>query len=711
MGRGWNPYGFQLHRMFRFVVLIFFFTIRESWCVNLEGLALLDFRANVDIDPYGIFMNWSADDSDPCMWSGVHCKDGKVQILDLSGLSLGGTLAPELGKLIYLKSLILHKNHFMGIIPNEFGELTRLELLDLSSNNLSGTIPAEIGRMLSLKRLLLCDNKFHGSLPFELGNLNMLSEIQFDRNLTFSVDSGIHCLHRKFGHCIWQKGLKHLKEDSIRIQIKRKFQHYVDGLPWFSRKRSLNACGDHYCENLPSSPEHYEVHNTEYLVDFVRRRLLEDASNLPALPVGGDLPPEPTTYIPAPRSSGSYPAIPKPKAMPTSPDPPENQSPPNPDVSFPLPPPPPSGKRHWTYIVGGIGAALFFAVALCLVFACRRKGVKPIRPWKSGLSGQLQKAFVTGVPKLNRSELESACEDFSNIIGTPGHMTVYKGTLSSGVEIAVASTSIKEYKEWSPRLEMTYRKKIDSLSRVNHKNFVNLLGFCEEDEPFTRMMVFEYAPSGSLFEHLHVEEVEHLDWNARMRIIMGVGYCLQHVHELNPPVAIDGLKSASVLLTDDNAAKVADMGFWAKLQPKSKTVSGELSKLNMSGELENSELPLNVDAETNVYCFGLLLLEIISGKLPYSEKDGPIVDWAFQYLNNNDYIANLIDPTLNTYREYELETVCEVIKECILQEPRQRPTMPEIVAKLRDAINISPEAATPRLSPLWWAELEILSAT
>lgn len=44
---------------------------------------------------------------------------------------------------------------------------------------------------------------------------------------------------------------------------------------------------------------------------------------------------------------------------------------------------------------------------------------------------------------------------------------------------------------------------IDTLSRVNHKNFVNLIGYCEEDEPFTRMMVFEYAPNGTLFEHLH----------------------------------------------------------------------------------------------------------------------------------------------------------------------------------------------------------------
>lgn len=65
-----------------------------------------------------------------------------------------------------------------------------------------------------------------------------------------------------------------------------------------------------------------------------------------------------------------------------------------------------------------------------------------------------------GVPKLNRSELETACEDFSNIIETLDGSTIYKGTLSSGVEIAVASTLIKSSKEWSKNSEMAYRKKV-----------------------------------------------------------------------------------------------------------------------------------------------------------------------------------------------------------------------------------------------------------
>lgn len=699
MGSQWIPYGFQLHNMFSFVYLIFFFAAFRRCCsLNLEGLALLDFRAGIDIDPYGVFDDWNFEDTDPCVWAKVYCEDGKVQILDLGGLSLEGTLARELGKLQHLKTLILHKNHLTGSIPKEFGELIMLEVLDLSSNNLSGTIPSDIGQMLSLQRLLLCNNKFHGSIPLELGNLTMLSEIQFDQNLTFAVDSGVQCLHRKFGHCIWQKDMEPPKKDSLKIQIKRKFQRYVDELPWFSRKNSFNACGESYCESLTGSAEPNVESNSQPSTDFVRRKLIQDSTNLAAAPAPDTPPPKPTTTVIPTRSSGSFRAIPKSKITPSSPQPPVFQSP-----NTPTPPSPSSSssfwENNWMYIVGGICGAVILAMAVILLFTGRRRGVKTIGPWKSGLSGQLQKAFVTGVPKLNRSELETACEDFSNIIDNLGYMTMYKGTLSSGVEIAVASTTIKAYKDWSLRSERAYRKQIDSLSRVNHKNFVNLLGFCEEDEPFSRMMVFEYAPSGSLFEHLHVQEVEHLDWNSRVRVIMGVGYCLQYMHELSPPVAVTNLQSRTILLTDDYAAKVGDTSFWADILPKSKK----------SGELYRSESSSSVDPETNVYGFGLLLLEIISGKLQNCEKEGPILDWASQYLNNRQTITDLTDPTLKTFKTNELEIVCEVVKECIRQEPSQRPTMREIISKLREVIPISPEAATPRLSPLWWAELEILS--
>ncbi|XP_043703104.1 protein MALE DISCOVERER 2-like [Telopea speciosissima] len=710
MGVGWSPLRFHLNEVSYFMVLILLLKIHGCQSLNIEGLALLEFRAKVVSDHFGAFANWNPNDKDPCMWSGVHCVDGKVQMLDLKELSLGGTLAPELGTLSHLRSLILYKNHFSGVIPKEIGGLTMLELLDLRDNNLSGKIPEEIGGLLSLKRLLLCNNNFQGSIPSALEKLKFLFELQSDPNLTAGVLVGIRCLNRKFGHRIWQINLKQLEEaDSFMIKLKMRILLFLRAIPCFKfGKGSSYDHGEKCCKPSPCLSEPLIVQNAQDF-NFVRRRLLEESNNLPAAPASGVVPPEQMVTIPTTRSSGAFPAVPneKKKQSPTSVPPTSTKLPqsPHPDTQLRNSTDQPavaggSSGAKWKYALVVLGGIFLVVVSTAVLCACRSRGVTTIGPWKSGLSGQLQKAFITGVPKLNRSELETACEDFSNIIDTFADCTLFKGTLSSGVEIAVASTAITSSKDWTKSYEVAYRKKIDTLSRVNHKNFVNLLGYCEEDEPFLKMLVFEYAPNGNLFEHLHVKEAEHLDWNARMRIIMGIAYCLQYMHhELNPPVPHTNLQSSAVFLTDDYAAKIGEHTTWSDLF-KSKNYGQDESR--------HSELPPLADLEANVYSFGLLLLEIISGKLAYSE-DGPLVNWAAEYLNDKRSISYMIDPTLKCFKTNELDVICEVIQECIHQNPRQRPTMREITSKLKEVIAISPDAATPRLSPLWWAELEILS--
>ncbi|GJZ47836.1 RNA-directed DNA polymerase, eukaryota [Tanacetum coccineum] len=89
---------------------------------------------------------------------------------------------------------------------------------------------------------------------------------------------------------------------------------------------------------------------------------------------------------------------------------------------------------------------------------------------------------------------------------------------SFGLYLAT-STAITSVKDWTKKLETKFRKKIEILLEVNHENFVNLIGYCEEQNPFTRMMVFEYAPNGTLFEHLH-------------RRLLGPS--LQHKHIFDP---------------------------------------------------------------------------------------------------------------------------------------------------------------------------------
>ncbi|XAR66580.1 Non-specific serine/threonine protein kinase [Bertholletia excelsa] len=710
MGFSWDNNGFRLSCLAAMILVIL--DIQGCWSLNSDGLALLEFQARVRSDPYGIFGNWNSNDDKPCEWSGVHCFDDEVQMLDLNGLSLQGELAGQLGKLTHLKSLVLCNNHFSGVIPKEIGELTNLEVLDLRNNSLSGSVPAEIGGLQSLKSLLLSNNDFEGSLPLEIGKLNLLSELQFDENLTFFLtDDGIGCINRKFGHCIWQSSLKQLKKgDSFLAPVKGTLAHYLSALPLFnSGKNSLHTPADHCCGNPPDANETHVLQ--ENLDNMARRRLLQQQpSNLAASPAGDVSPTEQIISVPTFKSSGSFPAVPNgnkaqpqehvsPPAHPSSHQSQNASSPENSSTESDRTPSGGTSRGKWKYIVVILGSILLLLIiAGVMFFICRKKAVPTIGPWKTGLSGQLRKALITGVPKLNRAELEAACEDFSNIIGTFDGCTVYKGTLSSGVEISVVSVATCPAKDWTKQSELAYRKKIDKLSRVNHKNFVNLIGYCEEDEPFTRIMVFEYAPSGNLSEHLRVKDMEHLDWSARMRIIMGAAYCLQHMHELNPPVAIEDLNADCIYLTDDYAAKVADVC----------NGIGSSSKSALSGKGKPELLP-PPDPEANVYRFGVLLLEIISAKLPYSEEHGPLVDWAADYVKEKESMKQIVDPTLKSFKEEELEIIRQVIQDCIQPDSKKRPTMKEVTLRLKELLAVTPEQATPRLSPLWWAELEILS--
>ncbi|WVY94402.1 hypothetical protein V8G54_033490 [Vigna mungo] len=356
-----------------------------------------------------------------------------------------------------------------------------------------------------------------------------------------------------------------------------------------------------------------------------------------------------------------------------------------------------STNQHAVIIWSIVGGFSFILVSVVVFLCFRSNKVVTVKPWATGLSGQLQKAFLTGVPSLKKTELEVACEYFSNIIGSLPDGTVYKGTLSSGVEIAVVSSAVTSSHHWSKNLETQFRKKIAMLSRVNHKNFVNLIGYCEENKPFTRMMVFEYAPNGTLFEHLHIREAERLDWGMRIRIAMGIAYCLEHMHQLTPPIAYKSILSSSVYLTEDYAAKLSDFSFWTDIVSTKK--GSEAAQL-----LETA--PEYIKA--NVYSFGVLLFELITGRIPFAVENGLFEDWAAEYIKGQP-LRDVVDSNLNSLQENEIDKWEEVINSCVDPDPEKRPTMREITSKLKEITTIGPDGATPKASPLWWAEIEIMS--
>ena len=196
-----------------------------------------------------------------------------------------------------------------------------------------------------------------------------------------------------------------------------------------------------------------------------------------------------------------------------------------------------------------------------------------------------------------------------------------------------------------------------------------------------------------------VKEAEHLDWGMRLRIAMGMAYCLEYMHQLNPPIAHQKLQSSSIYLTEDYAAKISDFSFWKEV------TAAKMGPVSM----ELLETP-SAEPESNVYSFGVILFEMITGKLPHTLQNSPSIDWASNYLKMDQPSSEMVDPTLKSFQEEELEKLFQVIKDCAHPDPNQRPTMREVTARMKDITTMGPDGATPKLSPLWWAELEIMSS-
>ncbi|XP_076928509.1 inactive receptor-like serine/threonine-protein kinase At2g40270 [Bidens hawaiensis] len=527
--------------------------------------------------------------------------------------------------------------------------------LNLRNMRLGGTLASELGNLAHIKSIILRNNSFYGMIPKKIRKLNKLKLLDLGYN--------------KFGGAV-TSDLENSQSPKIIL---------LDNNPRLDDK----------------SPEAQQLTLLPEANIKSHRKLLQ---NIPVLAPGSLIPsssptpsPSPTptpSPSPTPTPSPSPSPTERPLAIPTplpAPTPPTTTWPP----PSPSPPSSTSDNRNSNNHLGlilpvAIGSSALIGLAALILWRCNK--VATVRPWATGLSGQLQKAFVTGVPKLKRSELEAACEDFSNVIGSTPFGTVYKGTLSSGVEIAVASVAAPSAKDWSKHLESLFRKKIDMLSKVNHKNFVNLLGFCEEDEPFTRMIAFEYAPNGTLFEHLHIQESEHLDWGMRMRIAMGMAYCLDHMHQLTPPISHQNLNSSSVNLTEDYAAKISDLGLCN----------------------DSSTTPTEQTPENNVYSFAIILFEMITGRIPYAGSDA-VDDWVLDFLKSEKPLIEMVDPTLDSFDADQLEAVDNVIRSCVCSDPSRRPKMRDVTSRLKEITRIAQDEAIPKISPLWWAELEILS--
>ncbi|KDP20812.1 hypothetical protein JCGZ_21283 [Jatropha curcas] len=292
---------------------------------------------------------------------------------------------------------------------------------------------------------------------------------------------------------------------------------------------------------------------------------------------------------------------------------------------------------------------------------------------------------ITTVESLqfDLSTIEAATSKFSDDkkLGGGGFGDVYKGRLPNGQEIAV-----KRLSEGSGQGSVEFKNEVLLLAKLQHRNLVRLLGFCLEREE--KILVYEFVPNKSLDYFLFDPEKRGvLDWSRRYKIIGGIARGILYLHQDSRLTIIHrDLKVSNILLDADMNAKISDFGM-ARIFGVDQT-QGNTNRVVGTYGYMSPEYAMHgqFSIKSDMYSFGVLVLEIISGKKNSSfyETDGAndLVSYVWKHWRNGTPME-VLDPTLvDSHSRSEVLRCIQIGLLCVQEDPADRPTMPTIVLML-----------------------------
>ncbi|XP_031256018.1 probable receptor-like serine/threonine-protein kinase At5g57670, partial [Pistacia vera] len=263
------------------------------------------------------------------------------------------------------------------------------------------------------------------------------------------------------------------------------------------------------------------------------------------------------------------------------------------------------------------------------------------------------------------------------MVGQGGYSEVYKGNLSDGRTIAVKRLA-KDNK--SANKEKEFLMELGIIGHVCHPNTATLVGCCIENGLY---LIFNFSQNGNLESALHGKRTKSLDWPVRYKIALGVARGLHYLHKCCKHRIIHrDIKASNVLLGPDYEPQIADFGL-AKWLPNKWTHHAVIPIEGTFGYLA-PEYFLNgiVDEKTDVFAFGVLLLEIITGRKPVDSSQQNLLLWAKPFMESGN-ITELIDPSLeDKYDSDQMHRLVLASAYCVRQSSAWRPSMSEVLELL-----------------------------
>ncbi|KAH7843886.1 hypothetical protein Vadar_021802 [Vaccinium darrowii] len=307
---------------------------------------------------------------------------------------------------------------------------------------------------------------------------------------------------------------------------------------------------------------------------------------------------------------------------------------------------------------------------------------------------QAEEIATSNVRLLSYNSLRSATRDFhpSNRIGGGGFGVVYRGVLRDGTHAAIKCLSAE-----SKQGTIEFLTEVNMISTIRHPNLVELIGCCVEGTH--RILVYEYLENNSLANALFGSKGKRvaLDWPHRAAICDGTASGLAFLHEeAEPNIVHRDIKASNILLDGSFLPKIGDFGL-AKLFPDNVThistrVAGTVGYLAPEYALFGQ-----LTKKADVYSFGVLVLEVISGrsssKAAFGEDLLVLVEWTWKLREEGRLLA-IVDPELGEYPEKEVLRFIKVALFCTQAASHQRPDMKQVVVMLSKEVNLNEKSLT-----------------
>ncbi|KAE8778114.1 putative inactive receptor kinase [Hordeum vulgare] len=652
-----------------------------------EAEALMRLKASFK-DPTNALEAWSPlSPPAPCNasrpWPGVQCYKGSLIGLRLVHLNLSGPFDfAALANLPGLHSINLRRNAFAGPLPASLATVRSLRALYLSHNAFTGPIPGDMfANMRWLKKLYLDNNDLSGALPAaSIAGAPRLLELHLDHNqIEGTVPEQLPASLRLFN-------VSHNRLTGVlpRAVAARFNESGFAGNPALcgapgSDAKACAPLGSAVVAPAPSSmppmtaADYFAVEEETSIVVVIGIILLVIAlvSGAMVLMLQQDEQRNsapPAAYYDAPAASGGIPPKPAVTAAPRTSG-----------VGMER-----GGSSHGASTSQGQGSA------------------------RGGVGGKRMDEFVL----MNKSSGEFGLQDMmkasAEVLGNGTLGSAYKAAMRNGITVAV-----KRMRDMNRVGREEFENHLRVLGELHHPNVLAPLGYHYRKEE--KLIVSEIMPRGSLLYVLHGDQSPNrvvLDWPARLRIALGVARGMAYLHEkLNmptmrfvsmddadfdvppPPPPHGNLKSGNILLDANLEPHIVDYGFFPLVNaPQAPQAMFAFRSPEAVAALQQQQR-VPVSARSDVYCFGVVLLELITGRFPsqylLNARGGTdVVHWAAAAVTDSKE-HELIDPVIVRAGGGSAVQLVRIAVECTDPAPESRPNMEEVARMVEEVASAS----------------------